>query len=1128
METHQSVLFALRNVFFCKSNKTGLFLLMFGLSLGVLAQSSVPITDVKEPFSGATLSDFITFVEKHSDYKFFLNNSEVDVNQSVQLPQGNASLYETIKSVLKGLNLTFRLTEENAIIIVSEKMQAEKISVSGTVKDGKTGEALLGVAVSLPGTTTGTITDVFGVYNMMAPANATLSFSFIGYETQNIALNGRTNMDVFLSASAFDLEEVVMIGYGTTTKRKAVGSIATMKAKELENTPFMNAGESLQGQVAGLVVQNSDGEPGSAPSISIRGGGTPLYVIDGVITEEQDFNAINSEDIESISFLKDASATAVFGSRAGNGIVLVTTKRGEEGKINVTYSYNHQWSQPTTMPRQLNSYEFAKMQNDATFYEGQGLYATYSEEQLGIIKNHKDLDLYPDNNWQDLGLKDFSQQKRHNLSLVGGDKRTNYFVSLGYVDQGGMLVTDNVNYDRFNVRSNMTTHFDKIGLEVGVNMNAGLENYEAPPTNMYAIWRALTETAGPLFRAYNADGSLAGGGNQLHPLAIISPESGYRRTRDKFINVQLQGKWSLPWVEGLKLGVMANFRDGDGWAKRWSVDVPLYMRDGTPVATIPPQLTVDSYYKKRLYLEQNLNYAKTFGKHGVEGTFVYSQTTVGGETVLAQRKDYLSDDVGQIVAGPSLGQLTDGNQTEGANAGYVIRAKYDYDYKYILEFSGRYDGNDNFAKEQRWGFFPAVSAAWNVSEENFMNTMNERNILNSLKLRFSYGVTGIDDDSGRFPYIPVYNIESNVYNVGGALVNGYSEGDLVDPARLTWYERKSLNYGLDFSSLGNRLSGTVEYFYYRTTGFLISPDNIYSQPLGKALPMINSESAHRRAGIEFLLRYKGEAGDFKYEVGGNMSSFNQVWERKDDEDMVTTKNPYLTEVGRTDYWAGGAVLTTSGLYQNNDDLLNTARLAASTATQHGDILYKDNNGDGKIDAQDKRFVASPSMPRINYGIDFKLSYKGWYMSGLFQGTGNRYVSFSNHMTQGAATRCLDYNLDYWTPDNRDALYPRIAMTWSVNGGNNSINTNPSDFYLKNAKYFRLKNMQIGYDFKERLLTRTPWLETFRVFVSGTNLLTISQVMDYFDPEQSADATDGMLSKGYPIQRTYSVGLNLGF
>ncbi len=383
-----------------------LILFLTGFMLTGIPVSVAQVIDFENDFSGTTLSEFITFVEKSTEYKFFLNNSEVETNQIIALPKGEKDVLKAIDDVMDELELSYQIAEDKSIMIVSENADVQDIEISGVVTDQKTKEPLLGVSVAIPGTAKGTITDIDGKYLLKAPSNGKLSFSFIGYETYNVNVNNKKVINVELSASAVNLDEIVMIGYGTTTKRKAVGAITTMKAEKLEATPYANVGNALQGQVSGLIVSNNGGGPGSVPSISIRGGGEPLYVIDGVITSEQDFNTINSEDIQSISFLKDAAATAVYGARGGNGIVLVTTKKGEKGTLSVNYSYNYQMSQPTVLPEMMNSYEYAKLQNDAALYDGDAV--VFDDATLDIIKNHTDLDAYPDNNWPELALKDFA------------------------------------------------------------------------------------------------------------------------------------------------------------------------------------------------------------------------------------------------------------------------------------------------------------------------------------------------------------------------------------------------------------------------------------------------------------------------------------------------------------------------------------------------------------------------------------------------------------------------------------------------------------------------------------------------------------------------------------------------
>jgi len=525
--------------------------------------------------------------------------------------------------------------------------------------------------------------------------------------------------------------------------------------------------------------------------------------------------------------------------------------------------------------------------------------------------------------------------------------------------------------------------------------------------------------------------------------------------------------------------------------------------------------------------EASFTYKNSFGKHNIEALALYTVRKTNMENMMAFRQNYMSKTVDQLFAGSSVGQDNTGLASEGASMGYVGRLKYMYSNKYILEFSCRYDGNDNFAEGHKWGFFPAFSGVWIASDEGFMKNLKERNIVNYLKLRASAGETGVTIGTTRFGYLSTYTLKSNQYVMDGNLVSGFYEGDLVDPDNLSWYTRRSYNLGFDFSSLSDRLSGSVDYFYYRTTGYIVSPKNTYSTTLGKSLPKIKSNSAHRRAGYEVTLRWKGNAGKLQYEIGGNASYYNQLWEKKEDESMSSLMNPYIRESQQTDFF--GQAYLNNGIYQDKDGILHSARLLSSTVTAPGDLQYKDMNGDGKIDESDKRRIGLPTIPHFNYGIDFSVKYKGWFMNGLIQGTGDRYCMLGGkYQRSDAYNMSRAFQMDYWTPQNTDAFFTRKSTSATVNGGNNFVE---SDYFDLNAKYVRLKNLQIGYDIKRTLLKNIKFVSSCRISLVGTNLLTISDVTDYFDPEskmitffqKNQSSTDG-----YPVMKSYSINLNIEF
>ncbi|WP_330444548.1 TonB-dependent receptor [Flavivirga abyssicola] len=1037
-----------------------------------------------------------------------------------------------MEDCLSPINFTYEFTE-NKTVVVKRKPQSIvnkqliqtlnsnlQLQLSGLVTDDK-GAPLPGASVIVKGTQNGTQTDFDGKFSLEVNSeDVVLVVSYIGFLTQEVSVNQQTNLSIILKENASELEEVVIIGFGTTTKAKAVGAVTSVKGERLEQTPFNNASEALQGQVSGLVVNRQGGAPGDIPRISIRGGETPLFVIDGVIRDEFTFATINPEDIESISFLKDAVSTAVYGTRAGDGIILVKTKRGANNKLKLRYSTNYQLSEPTVLPKKMNSLQFAQLNNDAARYDG--IDPIFTQEEINIIRSGEDQVRYPNTDWQELAFRDYTAMRRHNISLNGGGDRTNYFLSLGYLDQDGILKSNAITLERYNIRSNISTTFENLGLNVSLNIDASLQKERNPSIGGNTIFRQISYLTSPLEPVFNPDGTYAAGSN---PLARADRGSGYVRERDKYINTQLNIKWEVPGVEGLTAGVMGSYRESDEFNKTWSLTVPRYNPAGDVANSLPPSLNQSARYNSILDLEASLSYKSTFGMHhGIDATAVYVQREGVNENFSASRINYESSAVDQLFAGPSEGQNNSGSASENAFAGVVGRVKYDYDSTYILEFSGRYDGNDNFASGKKWGFFPAIGGAWVISNEKFMESLSEKNILNNLKFRFSFGETGIVQGVNRFGYLSTYSLEPNVINIGNTLINGYSEGNLVSPNELTWFTRKSNNIGLDFSSLNYELEGSIDYFLYNTTGFLVSPEDRYSAPLGKNLPQIKSDSEQRRAGWEFSLRYKKKlTEDFYFEIGGNMSYFDQIWVKKVDEDEASLKNPYVRETHQKDFFR--RMYLSDGYYQDEFLLLNTPRPSNDSNIQLGDLRYIDSNGDGKIDDDDRRRIGKPSFPHLNYGFNFSTRYKAWSFSGLIQGTGDRYIDLGLR-SEIPKELLLEYQLDYWSPENPNARFQRISTVFDNPNGLDS------DHKLFNAKYVRVKNLQIGYDFKKGVLKNLKGISGLRLSLTGTNLFTISDVNDYFDPEswtaRSNNFDGNVTGSTYPIQRTYTLGLNVEF
>lgn len=1065
------------------------------------------------------LKDVLNEIEQQTDY-LFISNRAISLEQIVSIQAKNKPVREVLDKLFENSNLAYTLEGLNIIItqkasVISDIKQQEKRNFSGIVLD-ENGIPIIGANVMEKGNpANGASTDLSGKFTLNIPDNAVLTVSYIGYQIQEVKTTNKTSVSIQLTENSKLLDEVVVIGYGTSSVRKLTSAVTTVKAQDISKTPFSNITQALQGRGAGIIVNTSGGEPGSIPQLSIRGGGEPLYVINGVIRDQFTFANLNPEDIESISFLKDAASTAVYGARAGDGIVLVTTKRGKKG-ISVEYSFMQQYSQPTKLPERVNSLEYANAYNQAADYDQ----ATriYSDEVLQKIKDQSDPYNYANTNWNKVALKNFAPEQRHNLAINGGGDKTNYYVGFGYFDQGSLYKANTLNMKRYNVRTNVNTIFKEIGLNLNLDLNATLQERKYPSIGMGTLWGHL-DGCSPLKNPFNPDGTYQA--LQAHVLAELDKRAGYDKYRKKFIDLQFSGNWDIPVLKGVSVGVLANYTEDDDFQKIWRNRAPQYTSDGELFidGDMKPSLNINSGWNRNIYLEGNIGYKQVFNKvHTIETKFIAMKTTQYGEKVGASRRDYISGQIDQIFAGPEGGKNNSGNASEGASMGYVGRIKYDYAAKYIIEGNFRYDGSDNFAPDNRWGFFPSGSIAWIASEESFMEYFKDRNIIDLLKARVSIGQTGLMAGVDRFGYLFTYNLDPNAYVFAGDLVSGFSEGALVNPEAMSWYEQNSYNFGFDFSTLKNRLTASFDYFYIRTTGYLMNPKSEYSTPLGKDLPKINSNSAHRRAGFEFNIQYKDNVGKLNYNIGMNLTKYDQLWERLATEDSVTLKNPLTRTTHQKDNL--GRIYFDSGLYQNADQILNNPRFMASTATKPGDVAYKDINGDGKIDDQDRVKYGKPSFPHFTYGINFSADYKGWFMSGLLQGTGNRYVSITNDKYLNVYASVLHkYQLDYWRPDNTDARYPRHSTDWNVNGGNNK---QVSTFNTWNTRYIRLKSLNIGYDLKYALLKDVKQIGSLKISLSGTNLFTISDVYKFVDPEDSS------FSGAYPVQRVYALNVSVGF
>ena len=987
--------------------------------------------------------------------------------------------------------------------------------ITGTVTDAA-GEPMAGVNIVERGTLNGTGSDADGKFTLTVKAGAVLQVSYVGFLTQNVSVGEQTELQIRLLEDSQMLDEVVVTGYGTTSRRNLTTSVSTIDAGKIKNVPVSNVTDALAGRAAGLIVTRSGGGINKKSTISIRGGGTPIVVIDGFVMPWQDFENLNPDDIESMSLLKDASSAAVYGARAGDGVIVVKTKGGTRG-LRVDYSFNQNWSEPTYLEEKLGSYEKATYAN---FVRGlYGLDPQYTDVEVEKYRTGSDPYNYPNTNWQELLLRDFAPEKKHSLAVRGGSDFNKYYVSFQAYDQESIYREKSNWLKRYNITMNETSEFKDIGLTLNFGLNGYITDVRFPSFDQWGVWSHI-QNQSPMTLGYNQYGQLYSIVD--NPAAEVSLESGYNKTTYKMIVGLFNAEWNVYGVEGLKVRAGGNYRIGVYNNKTWSKLAQEYDLEGNPGPKTTVNLSYTNYDYKEYTLQFFGDYKRSFldETHNVSATFGFESNYSFNQYIWLQRKEYLFM-IDQMGAGPSSTMENNGSEGEAGRAGFVGQLDYNFKKKYYINGSLRRDGSDLFPEDRRWGTFFAGTVAYAVSEEPFFQPLKDRNILNFLKFRTGYGQIGLDSGVGRFSYLSSYGLNERGYVVGGSIVPTFSEGALVSDA-ITWYSRNTFNAALDFSTLNERLGGTVEYFYMRTKGYLTSPSGVYyTDPLGLSLPQVKSDGEHRRAGYEFNLSWKDKAGDLNYEVGGNFTYFDQLVAVAWSEDLTAQKNPYRREVQQTGYWGLG--LHNLGYYQNSDDVLNSPHRDGSSNLVAGDIKYEDTNGDGFINDSDQRRIGSNGFPRGNYGIFANLSYKGFFTNILFQGATSRDLYLGETLRGNSIQSSMIYPFqqDYWMPDNRDATYPRPMVTANDNGQNNY---QTSDFWLVNALYFRLKSLQIGYDLRAKLLRNVKWIRRMDVVLSGQNVFTLSPATKYgFDPENgSSDNYD------YPLERIWSVGINVGF
>lgn len=991
-------------------------------------------------------------------------------------------------------------------------------TVTGTVVEDANDEPVIGATVACKSNPTiATVTDIDGNFSFNVPDNEkAVVVSYIGMNKAEADITGK-HMLIRMVASLQNLDELIVVGYGTTTKRKTTSSVSVIKAKDIEAVPVPNLTQTLAGRAAGLIVQQSGGGVDAGSAVSIRGGGTPLYVIDNVVSEQREFQNLNPADIESMSVLKDASATAIYGARAGNGIILVTTKKGNEGKVKVDYSYNITLSSPADLPKKLNAYDAAFYQNRGALYDGYD--PIWNDTDMKLFADGSDPQFHPDVNWQKEVMRAAAPEQRHLLTFSGGGERVRSYVALSYYDQESIYRTNSNNYKRYNARANVDFNLKEIGLKVNTSLEAYIADRRDPWAGYYYVWSHV-QNKKPWEAAKNPFGQPYSG-TVDNALVDISNEGGYSKSSNTNVRGSINAVWAVPGVKGLNISAIGSYAVLSTRSKNWAMQPHAYDWEGKPNTVGKPSLSKSANFYTYYNTQLLANYNRDFGVNNVEVTLGIEASGSGYDTNSLSRSEYVLD-VDQIAAGPvSTAQNSAEDGVQWRRAAVVFRAHYDYDAKYLAEFALRHDGTDNLPKDRRWGTFYSGSLGWNISSENFWAESKLADYLNMFKLRASYGEVGLDNVA-RYAYMTSYGLNATGAYLDKKWYQTFSEGALPSPD-LCWYTQHDFNVGFDFGMFNNAFSGSADYFCKITEGYLASPSNVgYTSPLGMSLPMVKSDGESIRRGFDFTLQYQGRINQVTYSVGGNFTFYDDRWNRNPNEAETSLKNPYKrnTQVGRYT----GNYYRNLGFYKDYNDVYNSVQRNSSANIMAGDLKYYDFNGDGKIDGDDQYRMGNGSSPAANYGISASVNWNGFNLDMLWQGATN-YNYYIDTILMGGNGNYLpviyDFQTDIWAPNNTNSLYPRQHLNAGITGNNNFVGT---DFWLVDARYIRLKNLTLSYDFKHKLLKDVKWLSKLSLAYTGYNLLTFSPAKKWgLDPESGS--ANGYT---YPVARTHTFTLNIGF
>jgi TonB-linked SusC/RagA family outer membrane protein len=1019
--------------------------------------------------------------------------------------------------LLSNLGLTYLEQSEGTYVIrplpkLNIRPVAQQETVSGTVTDAQTGDPLPGVNILVVGTSTGAATDANGHYSVSVPSlQDTLRFSFIGYETTNVPIDGRTNINIKLSSTILSSgNELVVVGYGTQKKKNLTGAVSQVKGKKLATSPVQSLSNSFAGNIPGVIAMNRSGEPGDDRSnILIRGKSTlgnnsPLVVVNGV-PGRKDLNQIDPHNIKSISVLKDASA-AIYGARAANGVILVTTKRGIESKPVVSYRFNEGFTQPANLPQMADAAHYAKFYNQ--LLENQGQPPRFTEEDIQKFRDGSDPVGHPNTDWVDATMKNFATQSQHHLSVQGGGQAVRYYFAGDYKNANGIFKNGNFKYQAWGLRGNsdiiIPTDSIKLTIDFSIHHGTKLRPGSSIGTIMNSIWRSY-----PWLVPYYSNG-LPGAGIERgeNPVVLVTNKTGFRRYRDNIYNSKIGIDIPIP-VKGLALsGYFAYDKNNEIsklWNKPWTVynynsDTDTYSSE-TGGSLSQPELQQGLSINRRITTNTKLLYKRDIGSNSIKAFLAFGYFSINGSNFSAERRHFLSDALPELFAGSKEGQRANGSASLFKRAQLIGRVSYNYKEKYLANFNFNYDGSSKFPTGHRWGFFPGLSVGWTITNEKFLQ--NRGDWLTNLKLRASIGEMGNDQIASNqflqtFSYATGYFLGTDL-----APATGLRAGVLPNPL-ITWESQRSIDIGLDANFWQGGLGLTIDIFKKKRSNILTQRNASIPEYAAINLPDENIGVVSDK-GFEFEINHQQFiSNDFNLTISGNVSySRNKVVSIDEPAGVI----PWQSAEGHP---IGSRLLYKAiGIFRSQEELDNTPHVANANV---GDLIYKDINEDGNISGKDRIRVNKSPTPQFTYGLTVAMNYKDISFTMLWQGVANsrRYFRLQSG-TGGNMVKDVVNNMYY--PDNPNSKYPTIGTQSS--GFDNT-------FWYRDSGFLRFKNVKFSYSIPEIVFERIGiGIKSLSVYFSGEDLLTFSKFR-WFDPEGEATNRQNF----YPPNRIFNIGINI--